>query len=191
MSEDDAYRLIHSCFVDLSEAARLLDVEPTLLHERTGLGETPLHFLAVEDQAAAVRFLHERGAEIDPRNDFGATPFFDALGLGNETTAAYLFHAGANCHCKDHSGETPLHAARQRRPHILLEAGADPERRRLFDETALHVAARYGYVSIIQVLLEFHADANAHEHEGQTPGEVAVKCGFLEAARALGAVRPN
>jgi hypothetical protein len=41
----------------LAEAGDLLDIEPHLLDARTGLGETALHYLAVEDHLAGVRFL--------------------------------------------------------------------------------------------------------------------------------------
>ena len=63
MGRDDAYRLIRACCSSLDDAAALLQSEPLLLLERTGLGETPLHYLAVEDQVEAVRFLHEHGAD--------------------------------------------------------------------------------------------------------------------------------
>jgi ankyrin repeat protein len=60
MATEDAYRLIQVCFNSLEQAAILLESEPSLLTERTGTGETPLHYLAVENQLEAVQFLFLR-----------------------------------------------------------------------------------------------------------------------------------
>ena len=89
VGKEDAYRLIRTCCSSLKEAGDLLDAEPSLLDERTGLWETPLHYLAVEDEVDAVRFLHLRGASLGVRNDFGDSPLSEALSLGHKGTAAY------------------------------------------------------------------------------------------------------
>ena len=81
MPETDAYRLISACCESLEAAEALLAQEPTLIHSETGIGETPLHYLAVEDKLEAVRWLAARGAAIDARNSFGDTPLSDAASL--------------------------------------------------------------------------------------------------------------
>ena len=48
----DARRLVHACFDSLDAAQALLDAVPHLLTARDGLGETALHYLAVENQMA-------------------------------------------------------------------------------------------------------------------------------------------
>ena len=50
MSKPDAYRLISACSESLDAAETLLSREPSLIHEETGIGETPLHYLAVENK---------------------------------------------------------------------------------------------------------------------------------------------
>ena len=111
MGRDDAYRLIRACSSSLDDAAALLQSEPRLLLERTGLGETPLHYLAVEDQVEAVRFLHEHGADLNVLNDFGDSPITEALALGNKRTAAFLLDHGADVRVSDGAGRSTLHAA--------------------------------------------------------------------------------
>ena len=72
-------------FTRLSE---MLDAEPFLIDARTGIGETPLHYLAVEDHLEGVRFLHQRGASLDVANDFEETPLKEALSLGKRQLRA-------------------------------------------------------------------------------------------------------
>src|SRR5437667_1948008 len=86
----EAYRLIRACSSSVQEASALLEREPSLLNERTGLGETALHYLAVEDHLVGVRFLHEKGASLDVRNRFDETPLRDALSLRHTQVAEYL-----------------------------------------------------------------------------------------------------
>lgn len=60
-----------ACWTDLKRAARLLAEDPSLIDARSGLGETLLHWSAVEANVDVVRFLLEHGADPDPRNEFG------------------------------------------------------------------------------------------------------------------------
>jgi hypothetical protein len=62
---------------DLPAAASLLGSEPGLVHERNRLGETVLHFLAVENNHAAVQWLLARGAELNVVNEFGTPLVFE------------------------------------------------------------------------------------------------------------------
>jgi ankyrin repeat protein len=52
---------------------------------------------------------------------------------------------------------------------ILLEAGADVHDERM----PLHVAAEYGYETIIAALIEFGADVNRLDQRGRTPLDLA------------------
>ena len=85
---DDAYRLIRACFESLDEARELLRREPTLISALTGLGETPLHFLAVEDQLDAVKLLFDQGAAVNTLNRFGNSALAEAASLGYVETVA-------------------------------------------------------------------------------------------------------
>jgi hypothetical protein len=105
----DAYRLIRACSSSLEEAAALLDAEPFLIDARTGIGETLLHYLAVEDHFEGVRFLHQRGASLDVTNAFEETPLKEALSLGNAVVAGYLLDHQADVHRVDTTGESTLH----------------------------------------------------------------------------------
>ena len=56
---------------DFATAAALLQQDPALITKTNGLGETVLHFLAVENDALGIVWLHDQGADINCENDFG------------------------------------------------------------------------------------------------------------------------
>jgi hypothetical protein len=62
------YRLRNAVFDKEFDSAELLLVQNAkLIEARNGIGETVLHFLAVEDDAAGVAWLRARGADIDTK----------------------------------------------------------------------------------------------------------------------------
>jgi ankyrin repeat protein len=69
---------------------------------------------------------------------------------------------------------------------VLLAAGAvadvtsGPTR-----GTALHQAARHGFVSVVQALLDHGASIDARDAKGETPLRRAVNCRQLEIVRLL------
>jgi ankyrin repeat protein len=98
---DDSYRLITAFFSSLDDGLRLLRSEPALMEAKTGLGETPLHYLAVENQLEAVRSLVEHGADVDTINECGGTPLSEAALLGYETWSDI-------CCPQGHGGKLPV-----------------------------------------------------------------------------------
>ena len=87
---EGAKRLIDAFFESVDEGLRLLKAEPDLISVRDGLGETPLHYLAVENQLSAVRALVEHGAEVNTLNECGGTPLSEAASLGHVELVKYL-----------------------------------------------------------------------------------------------------
>ncbi|MEO0423782.1 MAG: ankyrin repeat domain-containing protein [Pseudomonadota bacterium] len=93
---------------DLSLADELIRSDPASLEARDGVGETVLHWLAVEDERELVEWLRSRGAQVDPRTHFGNTPLGEAASLGYLELCAYLVAHGADTRAKNHLGSTPL-----------------------------------------------------------------------------------
>jgi hypothetical protein len=89
------YALRDAADQDRPAAARMIEADPSVLKARNGLGETALQFLVVEDRLEAVRFLAERGADVNTRNRFGATPLSDALKGGLPEMVDLLRSLGA------------------------------------------------------------------------------------------------
>ena len=98
-------------FGERDEAGRLIAADPSLLEARNGLGETVLHFLAVENAQEAVAFLIERGANINTVNDFGDTPLMDAASLNYAELCRFLLRHGANPFYVSPRGDNALWSA--------------------------------------------------------------------------------
>lgn len=100
---------------------RILDADPSRVHERGGDGQTPLHFARSRE---VVDLLLERGADPDARDvDHRATPAQWMLqrrrGAGRYALAAYLVERGA-------SADVFLAAALGLTTHLRTLLGSDP-----------------------------------------------------------------
>ena len=112
MPKSEGYAFISACISSLPEAADLLAADPQLIEARTGLGETALHYLAVEDQLISVDWLIGRGASVNVVNDVGTTPLSDAASLGYFEMVQLLLLHGAQINLAGESELTLVRAAR-------------------------------------------------------------------------------
>jgi hypothetical protein len=88
-----------------ARADELLRDRPGLLHLVNPLGETVLHFLAVEDDLEGVSWLFGKGAELNSRNAFGTPLIFEVAQVASEGLFAWLLEHGANAETKGMEGE--------------------------------------------------------------------------------------
>ncbi|HEX7028192.1 MAG TPA: ankyrin repeat domain-containing protein [Gammaproteobacteria bacterium] len=179
MASNDAYRLISACYSSPEDALALLAKEPEPLKARTGLGETALHYLSVEDQLEAVRLLVEHGAEVNTINECGGTPLSEAASLGYVDLVAYLLGQGAKLDLPGQH-EPILHdAVRGGNPRIismLLASGAEVEATNDLRETALHVAAEEdSRLEILRLLLDARANVDSLSIFDETPLDIAKR----------------
>jgi len=95
-------------------------------------GDTGLHVVTLRRDVLWVKFLLQRGANPNIRNNEGVTPLQIATRLGFIEGAEELLKKGAQVNVADSQGETPLMAAVHQRDvamvRRLLEQGADPDR---------------------------------------------------------------
>jgi ankyrin repeat protein len=128
---------------DETRAGRLLTAHPELLNVRWHLGETALHFLAVEGFIDGVRRLAQWGADVNLPNRLGDPPLLDCVILGNEALVELLLSHGAAPNVVSETVGTPLHVA-VAKGHAgiarrLLAAGANPQARDDVGDTVLDV----------------------------------------------------
>ena len=71
----------------------------------------PLHLAAERGHESVVRFLVDRGAELNPRDNGGARPLHYAAAADREGTVRALLDAGADARARDARGEQPIHWA--------------------------------------------------------------------------------
>ncbi|RZI62551.1 MAG: ankyrin repeat protein [Rubrivivax sp.] len=96
-TDPDWYELRNALYAgDYDRSAALVASRPELIHLMNGIGETVLHFLAVENDQAAVAWLHSRGADVNTKNSFKEPVVFEVAALGYKELFLWLVTAGAD-----------------------------------------------------------------------------------------------
>ena len=149
-----------------------------------------LHWAAYFNRLEAVRFLIERGADVNARNNIGMTPLHYAALCGHKDMVETLLEQKADVNALDCQGLTPLHLAAQyghaEIVEILLGYGADIAAKTNYRGlTPLHWAAFWGHTEAINTLLKNGADINARDHNGYTPLTWAEQYNNYDMARLL------
>lgn len=93
---------------EFARASDLLGENPALLHLVNGIGETVLHFLAVEDDLDGVAWLHARGADLNTRNAFGQPVIFEVAQLGYKDLFVWFRDQGVDLLATDAEGNDLL-----------------------------------------------------------------------------------
>ena len=187
--EDGARRLVQAFFSSIDEGRKLLVKEPALIEARDGLGETALHYLAVENQIAAVKVLIASGAKFNTLSDVGGTPLSEAASLGYVELVTYLLSMGAQIRVDGQDESTIHQAVRSGKPEmvkLILEAGADANEVGALEDTPLHVAAEEdNNADIVRLLVAAGANVQAKRTFDETPLEVARRNGADRTAEEL------
>ncbi len=136
-------------------------------------GQTPLHVARTVEVA---RLLVECGADVHASDTNQNTPLHDA---GNGDIAELLIERGADVDAQGYYGVTPLFSAvragREDCVKLLLEHGADPNRREMYQRrTPLHTVALTHDPEIAALLLGHGAEVNATDRRGNTPLKVLL-----------------
>jgi len=169
---------------DVARLRTLLDEDPARVNVRDEKNKTPLYEAAHNLHLDAVNLLLERGAELEVMTTWGETPVSTAIthswDKGGPEVVARLRAAGATLSLRDALcvGELP-------RVQELLTAQPERLKERWWDETPLHVAARWGHQDVAAYLLELGHDVNPLDGQGNTPAKLAALWGREELARWL------
>ncbi|CAM9885646.1 unnamed protein product [Ectocarpus fasciculatus] len=156
-------------------------------------GWSPLDIAANKGHPTIVKAFLETGSKVDTADDQGRSALHNAAGVGGPVrgngaaVVRVLLEAGADVNAKaDHNWGscTPLHLAVNRRTasmgtiRALLEGGANVNNNAHGDVngTPLHVACMHANVSAVELLLQWGADENCSDGNGDTP---AGKIGAL------------
>jgi ankyrin repeat protein len=86
------------------EAAVLLQKNPSLRNAVNGIGETVLHYLAVENDQEGISWLVKNGFDINTQNEFGTPAIFEVAQLDYKELLAWFIANGANLKCRDKAG---------------------------------------------------------------------------------------
>lgn len=176
-------------FGNVTDFRLLIDptVEPNIKDE---LEMAPLHWAAMFGDAAVIKNLLDRGADINIRWDRdSATPLHFAAIRGDPSIVSLLVENGADIDAKDDESMTVVHAAVfSKQPQVLkqlIELGANLTVDSSWGSTPLHLAAQRGYTHIIDILLDNGVDINAKNLLGKTPLHIAIDSHDKQTVRQL------
>jgi len=136
--------------------------------------DSALTIACQHNHVEAARYLVEQGAEIHDFDSKGLTPLMHAARLGDLAFVRQLLahRSIKNLHQFVNAQTNPkFPLAKARKEHQSC--------------TALHLAARGGYVAIIKLLLSLGADASLHDASYNTPQEVASEAHKQEVTQLL------
>ena len=139
---------------------------------------SPLMSAAEVGDLEIARQLLALGADVNHRGGDDRTALARAVFSSHPDMVALLVKHGASLTVEGPSIGVPLILA-EKKPEIiriLLDAGANPDVKNSYrGETVLHTAAMNGDAAIAEMMLEAHADVNAHNRWDDTPLLTAVE----------------
>lgn len=148
-------------------------------------GKTPLHVAVENNQLAVVRYLIEKGADIEARTSAGETPLILSAKSANIDMFDFLIAQSANGFAVDENGNTALLAALDSlkdQPEqafkiatALIQRKADVHATNRWGRTPLHLAAQHDLESVAKLLIRHGANINALNKYGESPLFVSLK----------------
>eukprot|EP00754_Rhynchopus_humris_P001440 Rhum_TRINITY_DN10846_c0_g1::Rhum_TRINITY_DN10846_c0_g1_i1::g.40716::m.40716/K10380/ANK; ankyrin len=154
-------------------------------------GMTPLMVATFHGHLKSVRFLREKGADVNRKSADGATALHIAAAkCAMPGTLSYLVaQRGLDVNAMNADGFTPLMLASQTKNReavgYLLRAKCNPNIVGRAGWTALHAAALHGLPETVQMLVNAGAKIAASDAKGFTPFLVAASAGNLPCAKVL------
>ncbi|WP_168464685.1 ankyrin repeat domain-containing protein [Wolbachia endosymbiont of Ctenocephalides felis wCfeT] len=137
-----------------------------------------------------VKYLKDRGANIDIQNGRGNSPLHEAVEYRCQEMVKFLLENGASINAKAGvSEETPLCLATQvgdlQIIELLIKEKADIDATNGYGSTSLHKAVLCENINIVRLLIENGADVNFQNKDGDTPLHNAANKGNIGIAELL------
>ena len=137
-------------------------------------GQTPLHIVALNDNADSVSWLVSKGADVNVKDSADGTPLHWTTFEDAVRAATALLNNGADIDARTNGGGTPLHAAAvngsDKIAALLIKSGANVNAISTDDWTPLHTAARSNSRKVAGLLISEGADVDTQGgDDGMTP----------------------
>lgn len=170
---------------NLDGVKALIEKDPKLVDAKDQDGRTPLHWACRGVHLDMVKYLVEKGADVNAEDNNKVVPLHSLATRNSAEAMEILIAKGANVDAASYGGNTALHYAGMNdaadAAAVLVKKGADLEIKEGYGRTPLILCARErGGPKTIKVLLEGGADVNAYDKFGSTALELAAWRGKKE-----------
>ena len=176
------------------EVVRILLALNVEVNARDDKGSTPLLEASANGNIDVFRLLLDNNASPDVCDDNGNTPLHIAASCNSLEVARILLDLNVDIDAQNDEGSTALHRASkasvQTKEHpeivqLLLNHGAAHHVRDNGGNTALHIAAFHGCLTVSEILLRHNAEIDVRNDNGCTPLLRASKAGYLYVVKLL------
>jgi ankyrin repeat protein len=153
-------------------------------------GLTPLHRAAYKGHKEVVTLLLDAGSSPSSQDYRNQTPLHGAANQGHNDLIDLLISKGANVEAVCDDKKTCLHEAAKNGKteavrHLVKFFKNIINNATTEGETALHIAAKYGYLPVVQELVAAKADVNITNNSKKTALDLAVKYSKTEIVKFL------
>ncbi|XP_033115363.1 ankyrin repeat domain-containing protein 27-like [Anneissia japonica] len=154
------------------------DPKAVTAFSRDDRGCTALHIASSYGHDQVMETLMRKGAVVSATDYHGSTPLHLACQKGQQGATLLLLHHGADINADDNDGNTALHLCCANGHEECVKAILYSEQAvnkvevnfpNCRGNTPLHEAARWGYETIVQILLEHGASVEARNRRKETP----------------------
>ncbi|KAJ7999539.1 hypothetical protein DPEC_G00195470 [Dallia pectoralis] len=180
IQEGNPFTALHCALINGHDGAAELLLETVgtkMLNVRDAKGRTPLHAAAYSESVAGLQLVLAQGAEVNAVDNAGRSALMFAADNGQTAAVEILLHqTKADVSLLDVNDNTALHLSCSKSHEMcaLLILGEISDTS-LINATnralqmPLHIAARNGLATVVQVLLSRGAAVMAVDEEGHTP----------------------
>jgi len=149
---------------------------------------TPLTY-AVYTHLDQVKFLVERGVDINATDGYGHTPLMIAAGYGRLKTVKYLIEHGADLHAKNPKGYDALLLSSKygyfKVAKYLIDHGADIHATNNKGDSAFLLSLRHDDLDIVKYFIEHGVDINQKDQKGYNAIMLSAFFGNLDIIKYL------
>jgi ankyrin repeat protein len=175
---------------NLESVKALIEQDSEMIDAKDQDGRTPLHWACRGVHLDLVKFLVEKGANVNAEDNNKIVPLHSLASRNNAAAIELLVTKGALVDSEDYGGNTALHHAAMNNAAaavaLLIKKGAELENTEDYGRTPLILCARErGGPKTIEVLLDAGADVKAKDKFGATALHLASWRGKKEVVDML------